>query len=164
MKKIKLSKGKVALIDDEDFEYLSKYKWYANEDNKTGKYYAKRAIYINGKQVKIPMQRVILNAPFNMEIDHINGNTLDNRRTNLRICTHAQNCKNCIRKKGVSKYRGVYWYKNTKRWKSQISIDNKRISLGYYKNEIDAAIAYNLAAMKYHREFAVLNNIKMESK
>jgi hypothetical protein len=91
-------------------------------------------------------------------VDHINGNGLDNRKSNLRICTHQQNCENSRkRKKSFSKYKGVYWSKNAKKWVAQITIDGKSKHLGYFELEEDAAAAYDKAAVKYFGEFACLN-------
>ena len=105
------------------------------------------------------MHRIIMNPPPHLYIDHINHNTLDNRKTNLRFATPAQNTRNARypKKNTSSKYRGVWFNKQTKKWRSQISINRKRKQIGYFKNEIDAAKAYDQAAKKYYQDFAVLN-------
>lgn len=92
MKEIKLTKGFSTLVDDEDYDYLMQWKWFARKSK--NKYYASRSIRINKKQFMIQMARVIMNTPNGMEPDHYNHNTLDNQRSNLLNCTHQENCKN----------------------------------------------------------------------
>jgi len=155
-KTIALTQGKVALVDDEDCEWLNAWKWAYWPEKYTG--YAGRRIYQKDKSRKrIRMHRVILNPPPNMEIDHINGNGLDNRRCNLRICTHSQNLANQRKCRGTSQYKGVCWDKG--RWRAQVSSAGQNIHLGYFKIEMDAAIAYNQAAQRLHGEYARLNPI-----
>src|SRR3990167_208372 len=105
MKYIPLTKGKFALVNDEDFEYLNQWKWcYLNNPNG----YAIRAIYPNKHQKIIYMHRFLLKAPKSKQVDHINGNSLDNQRLNLRLCYSYQNQSNQIRKKiSFSGYKGV---------------------------------------------------------
>lgn len=165
MKGIKLSRNLVALVDDEDFEYLNQFKWSVNSSNNA--FYAVRCVpapekgkYKNGKtkRKKLRMHNVILNPPKGYEIDHINNNSLDNRKSNLRIAYRGQNT--CNRRavvnttsnfKGVS-LRGI-------KWRAQIQIGNKKFYLGDFASEKIAAIAYNEAALRLHGIFAVLNNI-----
>lgn len=143
-KEIKLTKNKVALIDDEDFEFLNQFKWYFN----TG--YAMR----RNKKQTILMHRVINNTPDGMETDHINRKKLDNRRINLRSCTNQQNQMNSSKMiNTTSKYKGVCWHINNKKW--QVNIQNKY--LGYFKSELEAAKAYDKAAKELFGEFARLN-------
>ena len=106
------------------------------------------------------MHRVILNTPMGMDTDHINGNGLDNRRCNLRICTHAENISNQRKYSNtmLSKFKGVSWDKSRNRWIVYIGVHPKRIFLGRFKTEIDAAIAYDNAARKYFGEFACTNS------
>ena len=163
MKEIKLTQEKVALVDDEDFKYINQFKWHAEKRKKT--YYAARNVSIKKMHKKILMHRLIMNTPEEMETDHWNKNGLDNQRHNLRICTHGQNGMN-KHSIGMSKYIGVYYYfKIQKRGfckyiKAQIQKDKKKIHLGNFKTEKSAAIAYNEAAIKYHKEFASLNKIE----
>jgi len=106
------------------------------------------------------MHRVIINAPRHLLVDHINHNGLDNRKANLRTATIAQNNVNRASyktKNSPSKYKGVYWSKRDKKWQVQICHNNKRKHIGQFDNEIQAAKAYDEAAKKYHKEFAVLN-------
>lgn len=141
MKSIPLTQGKVALIDDEDLLKLSKYKWYAHKDGKT--WYAERhSERVNGKSHKIKMHRCIITPPHGMEIDHLNGDGLDNRRENLRVVTHRINLQNRHDTK-TSKYPGVSWDKNKQKWRADIRIDGKRHHLGLYRDEDIAGIIYS---------------------
>ena len=157
---IPLTQGKYAIVDPEDYERLSKYKWYAKKCGKT--FYASRTVWTgkNNKRINITMHRQILNPPYPLVVDHINHNGLDNRKANLRPATRTQNNMNrlCVKRKGSpSKYKGVIWHKHTKRWNVQICYNGKRKTIGYFDNEIEAATAYDEAAKKNHGDFAVLN-------
>lgn len=159
MKEIQLTQGKVALVDDDTYDYLNQWKWYAN--NLNGKFYAVRNLRINKKYVKsILMHRFIMSTNKGLVVDHLNGDTLDNRKCNLRNCTHGENLKNQkISIKNTSGYKGVSWNKNHKSYEAKINNNNITIQIGNFKNIIDAARAYNEAAVKYHGEFANLNKI-----
>lgn len=157
MKRIPLTQGKYAIVDDDDYEELKQYKWYAHK--KSGKYYAARNIKQNDQFKKVFMHRVIMGVLPNIHIDHINGNGLDNRKCNLRICDASQNAAN--QKPQVnksSKYKGVRWYSPLKKWRAQIWHNNKSIHLGYYQDEAKAAQAYNKKAAELFGKFARLNN------
>jgi len=159
-KEIKLTQGKVAIVDDEDFDYLNQFKWYANKKYK--KYYVVRNVKdIQGKHTLLSMHRFIIgNTDSKMHTDHINGNTLDNRKENLRICTAAENIRNQKQQiNNKSGYKGVHWKKLSNKWYSEIRYKNKSIHLGCFINIMDAARAYNAAAIKYHGEFANINKI-----
>jgi hypothetical protein len=105
------------------------------------------------------MHRLIIKAPDGLVVDHINYNGLDNRKANLRLATLKQNSRHVIRtmNPGSSKYKGVSWYTRDKVWAVKIMVDGKTIRIGYFRNEIEAAKAYDKAAKKYHGEFAALN-------
>jgi hypothetical protein len=155
MKRIRLGNNRgVVIVDNEDYEELSKYKWSLHGCYEHNKYAYRK---INGKSVM--MHRVIMNPPSNMVIDHINGNGLDNRKANLRICTATQNkANNFSHLKGkLSKYKGVSLDHGL--WIASIVNGNKKIRLGWFRDEKDAAMAYNEAASKYRGEFARLNII-----
>lgn len=138
MKEIQLTKGKVALVDDDDYEELIKYKWHINKGNTT--FYATRHIEKIHKN-KILMHRMIMNVPKEMFIDHIDGNGLNNQRSNLRIVTKRQNSQNKHMEKS-SKYVGVSFDKDTNKWKASIQINKKIKNIGRFNNEEDAHNAY----------------------
>lgn len=139
----------IAVVDDEDFEMLNLVKWCAHGGK--GKFYAfSRKLGM--------MHRYLLPVKSPYQIDHIDGNSLNNQRSNLRICTKQQNQFN--RKKlanSKSKYKGVFWHPVNKYWFSKINHDGKRIHLGVFQNETDAAKTYDEAAKKHFGEFANLN-------
>lgn len=155
---IPLSQGKVALVDDVDHEWLSQWKWYAAKGEVT--YYARRSIWKNGKTKDIQMHRAILNAPLGKLVDHINRNGLDNRRCNIRVCTPSQNLMNARKRRDcLSRYKGVSWNARDQRWQAYIKIDYRQQALGQFRNETEAALAYNEAARELFGEFARLNEI-----
>lgn len=147
MKEIKLTQGKVAIVDDSDFEYLNQWKWF----------------YFNGyaaKSKNILMHRLILNTPKGMETDHRNLNRLDNQRYNLRVVTRNQNQHNqTAYKTNSSGYKGVHWHKLGKRWQAQIKVDGKQKYLGLYQSVIIAALAYNIASIGYHGQYGYRNDL-----
>jgi len=165
MKAIELTKGQTAIIDDQDYRRISAYKWYIGSDG-----YARRTSYAKGKSKNIFMHRQILfphKREFDgIETDHINGNRLDNRRSNLRAATREQNQWN--RKKpetgGSSKYKGVSLHSRDNSWYAYITTNGKHKHLGSFDNEEQAARAYNIAAEELHGEFARLNNTVLTKK
>jgi hypothetical protein len=159
MKQIPLSQGKLALVDDEDFEELNKYKWRAIKDKNT--FYAVRTTSYKkeGCITTIRMHRVILDLKSpKILCDHKDRDGLNNQKQNLRKATHAQNSVNTESKKNTSsKYKGVTWSKASKKWRSNIEISGSKKHIGLFKNEIEAAKAYDKMAKIYHGEFACLN-------
>jgi len=106
------------------------------------------------------LHRVIAKAQDSQYVDHIDGDGLNNRKSNLRLCNSSENGKNTKRpSNNRSGYKGVHWHKGAKMWRAQIRADDKRIHIGYFKDKVDAAIAYNKAALIYHGNFAALNSI-----
>jgi hypothetical protein len=151
MKEISLSRDKVALIDDEDFEFLSSIHWYATALN-----YAKaRLRNQDGKLYSVLMHRLLLGARKGEQVDHKNHDTLDNRRVNLRLCSNAENTKNRRKHKNSSSlYKGVSWFPYTRKWRAQICFNGKVISLGYFLSEQEAALVYKEKAKELFGEFA----------
>lgn len=148
---IPLTRGKVAIIDNEDAALISQYKWQADRDGRT--WYARRTISLPGGGRKTQkMHQLITGHP---RTDHRNGDGLDNRRANLRRATKAQNNRNRRKTIGYSKYKGVGWHEN--RWCAQIKVNGKKIHLGRFISEEDAARAYDAAARREFGEFAALN-------
>lgn len=159
MKEIVLSQGKVAIIDDCDFERVNQFKW-SYSLVQSGIEYALRNAEVNGKRTSILLHRFILgNIPEGMVVDHKNGNGLDNRRENLRICTRSQNNINKRKKGTTSKYKGVYFEKARNKFRSHIVVESKIIFLGRYETELEAALAYDKASCTYHGEFANNNGL-----
>lgn len=155
---ILLTKGETAIIDDVDFSEISKYKWCLHET--AGKKYAKRAVsqQIVGKKHKTKlMHQQIIKPSKRFQIDHINGNGLDNRRENLRIVTHQQNLMNQIKTRGTSQFKGVTWDKLRVKWNAKIKLNRKTINLGRFDSEQEAALAYDKAAKNLFGEYAKLN-------
>lgn len=155
MKEIQLTRGMFAMVDDEDYEWLNSMKWYAEKFTHT--FYARRRT--NNKLQS--MQNLIMGVCSPLRVDHIDGNGLNNQRSNLRVCTHRQNMLNVgkRRKNASSKYLGVSYDKSKRKWSASMGLNYKCISLGRYATEVEAATAYNEAAKKYHGEFAKLNDI-----
>lgn len=155
MKRIPLTQGKYAIVDDEDFEELSKVRWYYDY-----RYAARNLPRCNKIQRTIRMHQVVMQTPKGMDTDHINGNKLDNRRENLRICARSQNHANKNKlSNNTSGFKGVTFDKRLQKWLAQIYIQNKKIYIGVFEKTEDAARAYNKAAKKYFGKFAKLNSI-----
>lgn len=161
MKEITLTKGQVALVDDEDYEFLSQWKWHAKPDRDT--FYAARNAQDLTKRsgrATLRMHQAIMDAPSSMEVDHRNGDGLDNRKSNLRIATHGANQQNrSSTSANRSGFKGVSWFPPQARWRATIQADGVWRLLGYFTDPIDAARAYNDAALDLHGEFAVLNEV-----
>lgn len=141
------------ILDDSDYILYKNTTWHVRISRPSGNLYAQ-----NNKSQQL--HRLIMDAPKGKDVDHINGNGLDNRRCNLRLCSRADNCKNRrLSKNNRSGYNGVSWYRDRNQWRAKIQLNHKTIALGYYKNPVDAAKAYNQAAIKYFGEFARLNSV-----
>lgn len=148
MKQIPLTQSKFAIVDDGDFEWLNRWKWYALRDRHTKSYYAVRnSKRINGKQYRIFMAREILGLKYGnkRQSDHIDHSTLDNSRSNLRIVTHQ---KNQFNQKNT---KGYYWHKAVRKYHAHIGLNGKRIYLGLFNTAEEARSAYLKAKKLYHR-------------
>jgi hypothetical protein len=149
---IALTRGKFAIVDAADFEWLSQHKWYYCV-TAGGAYAARRC-----KGTNLLMHRVIMQTPKGMVVDHINHNGVDNRRANMRNCTTRQNVWNSKPEKGgTSPYKGVCWSKAMRQWEATITVHGKRIYIGFFDDEIEAAHAYDRAARRHFGPYAYLN-------
>ena len=157
MRTIELTQGHIAIIDDDDFERVSQYKWCSHERRGTPAAKRRRK---DGKNETLHRFILGLEHGDGEIVDHINGNGLDNRKENLRLCTNQQNLRNVgVRKNNTSGFKGVSWSKGRGNWQVNISTGLKVKSLGRFKDKLDAVRAYNDAAIKYHGEYAYLNVI-----
>ena len=160
MIEIPLTQDQIALVDDADYENLSQYKWYASKD-RSGNFYAVRHCSkkkSNGHLIKMSRQILGLKRGDKRQADHINHDTLDNRRNNVRICTSQQNRFNQkpIRN-STSQFKGVTWDKQNEKWLASIYLNKKRKHLGRFIIEELAALAYDMVAIREFGEFAHLN-------
>lgn len=163
-KKIPLTQGQFAIVDDEDFEWLNRWKWCAMRRGVGHPYYAvtkeSRAVVGEAEARRnIYMHRKVMRAPLGQEVDHIVcENTLDNRRSNLRFSTrHEQILNRGKYRTNKAGFKGVFECKTNGKWRAQIAVSAVKISLGYFHEKIDAARTYDRAAIQYHGRFAKLN-------
>lgn len=157
VKIITTTKGYKIRVDEEDFKIISGYKWTVAKDKNN--LYAVTYFFENKKQKSVRMHRLIMGVLDSRNfIDHKDGDGLNNSRSNLRVCDNSQNMANRVScKNSSSKFKGVSWSKKSRKWQSTIRKNGKLYSLGYFENEIEAALAYNKAAIEKHGEFAKLN-------
>jgi hypothetical protein len=149
---VRLSRGLVAVIDSADAEMVGAHSWFAHRAS--GLEYALRRE--RGKFIRL--HRALMNAPKGLFVDHINGDTLDNRRANLRLCTALGNAQNArLQHNNSSGYKGVSWNKRYRYWVASIYPNDGHLYLGSFRSAEEAARAYNTAALKYYGEFARLN-------
>lgn len=162
MREIPLTKGKVAIVDDEFYEQLTAMGQWCCDTNG----YAIRRVTVNGKKKTTLMHRLVMELAGNescCEVDHRDGNRSDNRLTNLRAATHQQNCWNQgVGKANKSGYKGVSWLRDRQKWYASIRIDGRSVNLGTYDKVEDAANAYDRVAAKHHGSFARLNHQTVE--
>jgi hypothetical protein len=154
MKQIPLTRGKYAIIDDEDFTFLNQWKWYCSSSG-----YANRSIRLGagGKKKIIHMHRLISNCPSGQQVDHRDLNRLNNQKSNLRICNQSQNEMNKnIRRDNTTGYRGISLNGN-KYIRARINVGGRQIHLGYFPDLISAAQARDTATKKYFGEFTRVN-------
>ena len=163
MKEIKLTQNKVALVDDEDYEYLNQWKWHVKKV-KGSWYYAARSQHNGSIVINVMIHRVIMLTPKGDVVDHLDGNGLNCQKYNMRNCSQKQNCRNKRPQKNKNTlYKGVSFVnrfsfgENHKYIRAEIIVNKKYIHLGYFKTQEEAAIAYDTAAKEYFGEFANSN-------
>lgn len=154
---IRLTQGMATIVDPEDYDRVSEYKWHARYDPKIRGFRALHSHRFEGarRQTTLYLARVITSAPSGLHVDHINHDTLDNRKCNLRVCTPAENGRS--RKSHIKEYKGVHWHSRDCIWAANIRVNKELIHLGSFKDKKDAAMAYDEAARHYFGEFACLN-------
>lgn len=160
-KELQLSDGNIALVDDADYALVSRYRWHTTRTHGRGRRIARlyARYHDNANHCFILLHRLVLNAPPGVMVDHINGDGLDCRRSNLRFCTRSQNGQNSRgrRVSSASGFKGVSWHKQVKRWRAEIQAEGHCKHLGCFDEPKDAARAYDRAALKYFGDFARLN-------
>jgi hypothetical protein len=159
-REIEVSSGLVALVDDEDYDKLVGRRWYKHTNNGRCNYAQADISWRPHKRVW--MHRLVMDAPQGLEVDHINGNGLDNRRDNLRLCTRSQNACNKAKSHNrglTSRHKGVSTGRWGKNWQANITIQSRKIYLGTYDTEMDAVLAYNRAALELHGPFSRANEV-----
>lgn len=151
---VPLTQGQMAIVDASDHDLVMRHNWHADKINEAGFYVARR---LPGRKIEY-LHRLLAGAENGLQVDHIDGDTLNNRRSNLRACTARQNQRN--RKpwsRGTSKFKGVSWSTSGRKWRAGIKVGTKSRSLGRFTNELEAARAYDRAASEHFGEFAWLN-------
>ena len=153
MKKIPLTQGYVALVDDSDYDDLIQFNWYADNRN------TRRSVYAIRNTSARTTEWMHTRITGYEQTDHKDRNGLNNQRSNLRPATTSQNHGNMPKFRGTytSQFKGVYWHKKARKWRAQIGVNSKQIHLGWFTDEIEAAKAYDRAAVKYFGEYALLN-------
>jgi hypothetical protein len=158
-RRIRMQEPRYAIVDPADYERLKGYTWYVRTGTSTFYAFRHGPTHHRSKGRYIYMHQAIIHVPEKMVADHINHDGMDNRKANLRAATRGQNVRNRKKfaKSGSSKYKGVSSKKKTGKWVARISVNNKIKYLGCFKDEIEAARAYDEAAKIHHGEFACLN-------
>jgi hypothetical protein len=153
---VPLTKGYEAIIDAADIHLVEHWNWHAKVDGKL--VYARQDAAVNGKKQRYSLHRAILSAPEGMDVDHVNGNGLDNRRSNLRLATRSENLRNRGRNRNnKSGYKGVSLFRQTGRWQARIMHNGRYHHLGFFADPKTAHDAYSEACLRYHGEFARAN-------
>lgn len=156
MKEIPLTKGYVAIVDDEDYGRMSQYKWQASVRSNTLVYAIGNARTSSGRRTRVYLHRMVMGAEKGQQVDHINRNGLDCQRHNLRFSTHGQNMANSKNRNNRGrKYRGVYLYASG--WYAVLMANKVYYTEGPFNDEVEAASARDVLAVKHHGEFAALN-------
>lgn len=156
MKEILLTQGKIAIVDDEEYFRLSIFKWFAHKQTKAATYYAERNITISpGKRKLLAMHTFIITPPPGYQVDHKDGDGLNNQKSNLRLCFCSQNQANSkMRIDCSSGVKGVHYDHRKRRWIARIQVNKNRINLGTFLNIEEAAEMYEKAARQYFGQFA----------
>lgn len=151
-------------VDDCDFERISQYRWILGGSSIDKRPYARRDRWANGRKKSVSMHREIMgDIPKGLCVDHINGDTLDNRRCNLRLATLSQNNANTgLCKKNATGFKGVVFHKKRKKWDVRLSFMGKRLHIGTFTNPQEAARAYDVAAIKHFGAYARTNAMIQE--
>lgn len=147
------------MIDDEDAGIVCQYKWYASYAKGNQSFYAKTTVKkSNGNRTSMFMHRILIAVLGGQFIDHANGDTLDNRKTNLRVCSRKENNRNRkLQRTNTTGYKGLKWHSRLSKWEARIGVDGKYKYLGLFKEKEDAARAYDKAAVEHYGEYAHLN-------
>jgi hypothetical protein len=149
---VPLTRGFEALIDAADAPLISRWSWHVILSRKTQ--YAVLTLRDKGERIAFSMHRLLISAPRGVYVDHINGNGLDNRRSNLRLCSNVQNSYNAgLRKDNTSGFKGVAFHKTSGKWQAFIKVDGRRLCLGTFIDKDDARQAYQQASSNFHGEF-----------
>lgn len=156
MREIQLTQGKVAIVDDSDYELLSAFKWQAQRGRR-GNWYAVRTVKRGAKRITLGMHREITAAEPGVEVDHKDHDGLNNQRENLRLCCHHLNGANRVHPISSSGYRGVSWHKSKKVWQAKARNKNKYVYVGQFDDPREAAIARDKVVAQIYGEFAILN-------
>lgn len=160
------------MVDDSDYESISAFRWHIagirkDRPNETPKLYAAKCAWVAGKTKIVLMHREIINAPCGVSVDHVDGNGLNNCRSNLRLATQSQNLANMRPTPHSSRYKGVFFNRQpaTHRspWWARIKYQGRNIHIGVFQSERAAAVAYNEYALRLHGEFARLNTLEEET-
>ncbi len=155
-KQIPLTQGQIALVDDEDYESIAQFKWCASHEH--DRWYAVRGSGGRANHRIIKMHRAIMNPAAGMDVDHIDGDGLNNQRANLRICSHSENMQNAVpHRDNHSGYKGVHFDNIKNRWQASIKINGRQTALGRFNTPEEAARAYDAAAREHFGKFARLN-------
>lgn len=152
---IRLTQGMATIVDPDDYDWVSEYKWRAAYDKDVRTYYVHGSTSVLGKQKTTSLHRMIMSPAPGEVVDHINHDTLDNRKCNLRVCLQNQNALN--RRSHISQWKGVSWDKRNRKWRARIRINGTLTHLGLFKEHTDALLAYDSAAIKHFGEFAWTN-------
>ncbi len=162
-REIPLTGGRMAIVDDGDYDWINQWKWKVSDDSRKILYAVRYVIWHDDEgekhRRKVRMHRVIMKTPPEFEVDHIDGNGLNNQKNNMRNCSHIQNMQNLRHFQNGKPHKGYYWNKRDKCYQGCITHNKKRIPLGCFHSAKEAAIAYNKAAERLFGEFAFLNTL-----